>query len=351
MHSLLERQIRKFLKKSSIPPKSIESFIHAIDRSYYNYEDQFNMLQRAMSISSQELFEASQKLKKEAEHQKKVIASLTDATQILQSITIKRPKGSNQNKELTGIELAKLIEQQALQISEIEKQQNILLKNLEKRNKELNEYANIVSHDLKSPLRNIDTLIHWIKEDTKGEIETPVKNNLELIQQNIQRMDDLINGVLEYSVIDNVSRTPETNVDINILTTEILSSLQLPENITITIPYTLPIIKSDPVKIQKIFQNLINNAIQAMNKDKGEIGIEYEEKLNFWEFRIKDNGVGIAKKYHDKIFQIFQTLDDQKKSTGIGLSIVKKVVEFYNGKIWMESQQGIGSVFYFTLKK
>lgn len=351
MHSLLERQIRKFLKEGAKESQNIEHFVKAIDRSYTNYEEQFSMLQRAMSISSQELFEANQKLKKEAEQQKKVIASLTDATHILQSITVKNPKGDKENKEFTGIELATLIEEQAMQISAVEKQRKTLLKDLEKSNKELNEYAYIVSHDLKSPLRSINTLINWIKEDTDQNLDPDIKNNLDLIDQNIEKMDNLITGILEYSVINNTSRNKKSDIQLIDLIQEILQELQIPEHIQINIQNPLPVVLADKSRLKQVFKNLLLNAIQAVDKEKGDILILFEETQDFWKFGIKDNGKGIPKKYHDKIFQIFQTLDDQQRSTGIGLSIVKKVVEFYNGKIWVESKQGIGSTFYFTLKK
>ncbi|WP_271769565.1 sensor histidine kinase [Aquimarina algiphila] len=353
MHSLLVRQIRKFL---NIDPDTkefldMEKFLSAIDKSYHNFEDQFSMLQRAMSISSQELFEANQKLQQEAERQKKVITRLTDATKTLQLLTFKKQKGDHQGQELTGIELATLIEEQANQISEVEKQRELLLKDLEKSNKELNDYAHVVSHDLKSPLRSINTLITWIKEDNQGKLETTTENNLNLIDQNIEKMDNLISGILEYSVIDDKARNLESDINMIDLIEGIINLIPISDHITISIPNTLPIIHADPSRIKQIFQNLINNAIHAIDKEKGEIVVLFEELPDFWKFGIQDNGKGILKKYHNKIFEIFQTLDDKKVSTGIGLSIVKKIVEFYNGEIWIESEKGIGTTFYFTLKK
>lgn len=351
MHSLLTRQIKKHLNTENKESQYSEKFLSAIDRSYHNFEDQLDMLQRAMSISSKELFDANQKLQQEAERQKKVIASLTDATRILQTITFKNMKGGKNGDELSGIELAVMIEEQAFQISEIEKQRELLLKDLEKSNKELNDYAHVVSHDLKSPLRSINTLINWIKEDTQGRLEAPILKNLNLIDQNIEKMDNLISGILEYSIIDDTSRNLESDIDLNTLIEDITHVIHPPDHIKINIYNTLPIIYADASRIKQIFQNLINNAVHAIDKDKGEIIVMYEEIPNFWKFGIKDNGRGISKKYHNKIFQIFQTLDDEKKSTGIGLSVVKKIVEFYHGKIWIESEEGLGTTFYFTLKK
>ncbi|WP_025741590.1 sensor histidine kinase [Aquimarina pacifica] len=350
MHSLLARQIRKFLTPQAQESQKIEKFLHAIDRSYHNFEEQFGMLQRAMDLSSNELFEANQKLQQEAEQQKKVIARLTDATKTLQTITIKNQQGNKHGSELSGIELAVMIEEQAYQISEAEKQRELLLQDLEKSNKELNDYAHVVSHDLKSPLRSINTLINWIKEDSER-LEPTVKTNLDMIDQNIEKMDNLISGILEYSVIDDKSRNLESEIDLNQVVNDIIRLLQISDHITITSDISLPIIYADPARIKQIFQNLLNNAVNAIDKRKGEIIILFEDKEDFWQFGVKDNGKGISKKYHDKIFQMFQTLDTEKKSTGIGLSIVKKIVEFYHGTIWIESQEGIGTTFYFTLKK
>ncbi|WP_103071572.1 sensor histidine kinase [Aquimarina sediminis] len=351
MHSLLARQIKKLLGTEHTESPKIKEFLSAIDRSYNNYEDQLAMLQRAMSISSKELFDANQQLQQEAEQQKQVIASLTDATRILQTITFKNTKEGKNGSELSGIELAVMIEEQAVQISEIEKQRELLLKDLEKSNKELNDYAHVVSHDLKSPLRSVNTLINWIKESNDGKLETDTQKNLELIDQNIEKMDNLISGILEYSVIDDKTRNLESYIDLNDLIKEVTSLIHIPEHIKIDVHHTLPVIYADESRIKQVFQNLFTNAISAIDKDNGEITVFHEETIDFWKFGIKDNGKGISKKYHNKIFEIFQSLDDQKKSTGIGLSIVKKIVEFYNGKIWIESEEGLGTTFYLTLKK
>ena len=276
MHSLLTRQIKKHLNTENKEFQYSEKFLSAIDRSYHNFEDQLGMLQRAMSISSKELFDANQKLQQEAEQQKKVIASLTDATRILQTITFKNMKGGKNGDELSGIELAVMIEEQAFQISEIEKQRELLLKDLEKSNKELNDYAHVVSHDLKSPLRSVNTLISWIKEDTEGKLEAATQKNLELIDQNIEKMDNLISGILEYSIIDDTSRNLESDIDLNDLIKEITHLIHPPDHIKINTHNTLPVIYADVSRIKQIFQNLINNAMHSIDKDKGEIIVLYE---------------------------------------------------------------------------
>ena len=125
----------------------------------------------------------------------------------------------------------------------------------------------------------------------------------------------------------------------------------IPEKLTITILSNLPMVKGDKTKFQQLFQNLIGNAIKFNKKENGTVEIDCIEKDSFYQFSVKDNGIGIEKKYHDKIFKIFHSLNKNKESTGIGLSIVKKIVNLYDGEIWLESSLNVGSTFYFTLKK
>ena len=111
------------------------------------------------------------------------------------------------------------------------------------------------------------------------------------------------------------------------------------------------LVKGDKTKLQQLFQNLISNAVKFNDKEKGFIKIDVKEEEQFYKFSIKDNGIGIEEKYHDKVFKIFNALNKSKESTGIGLSIVKKIVELHHGDIWIESVLGEGTTFYFTLKK
>ncbi|GAA3510259.1 ATP-binding protein [Aquimarina addita] len=349
MNSLLARQIRKTLSKELQSDPRLTSFLNTIHKSYENYEDQFSMLQRAMSISSQELFDANIQLKKEAEQQRNVIESLKDATKILRSVSIPVDKKVKETKELTGIELANLIEQQATQISKIEKQREKIFKDLQKSNHELSEYAHVVSHDLKSPLRTIDTLMNWIKEDCPDVLNDAAKGHMHLIDKNIQKMDNLIEGILAYSVIGKKTDSI-INVNTQELVEEIIALQPKSETTHITITNTLPYLAIDKFRLKQLFQNLITNAIASIGKKAGIITIASETADDYHTFSITDNGTGIEKKYHKKIFEIFQTLDDNKETTGIGLSIVKKIIDSYQGAIWIKSELGKGTTFYFTLK-
>ena len=235
-------------------------------------------------------------------------------------------------------------------IKELEEQKEQLLKNLEKQNQQLNEYAHIVSHDLKSPLRNISALLSWTKEDFRDKLGEESLTNLDLMQSKVEKMDLLIENILKYSSIDSDILIDEPT-DLNEIITAIEELIFIPSHITINVKSKLPTIKVDRTRIQQVFQNLIGNAVNYIDKEKGFIEIDAEENKTHYIFCVKDNGIGIAKEHHDKIFKIFNSLGNYEKSTGIGLSIVKKVVELYKGKVWLESEVNQGTTFYFSIKK
>ncbi|WP_299117773.1 ATP-binding protein [uncultured Winogradskyella sp.] len=232
----------------------------------------------------------------------------------------------------------------------VELRNTALLDALGKSNNELQEYAHIVSHDLKSPLRSIDALVSWIKEDNKGKLDNVTIQNFELIETTLEKMEQLISDILLYSSIGSESKD-ENSVDLNALIEELMQILYVPENISINVLNNLPIVIGDKTKFQQLFQNLISNAIKFNNKAQGLIEVDVIEQKSYYQFSIKDNGMGIDKKYHDKIFKIFHALHDNKESTGIGLSIVKKIVDLYKGEIWLKSESNKGTTFFFTIKK
>lgn len=232
----------------------------------------------------------------------------------------------------------------------LEKQKEDLLKNLEKQNEQLNEYAHIVSHDLKSPLRSISALLTWTKEDFENRLGEESLINLNLMQGKVEKMDKLIGDILNYSSIESEGMNSD-QVDVNKIIETITQTIYIPKHIKVNVKQTLPIIKADETRIQQLFQNLIANAVNYINKENGIIEVDYSENKEFYTFLVKDNGIGIAPEYHDKIFKVFTTFGDYEKSTGIGLSIVKKVVELYKGKIWLESELGVGTTFFFKIKK
>ena len=249
---------------------------------------------------------------------------------------------------LVGIKL-----QTALNIREREKAEaknTQLLQELEISNNELQEYAHVVSHDLKTPLRSIDALVSWIKTDNKNNFDTITHQNLDLIEITLETMEQLISNVLEYSSAGfNTEKISE--IDLNLILEDVKKILYIPKNTTINILKKLPILKGEKTKFQQLFLNLISNAIKFGNNENNIIEIDVIEKEKFYQFSINDNGIGIDKKFHDRIFKVFHFLNKSDKSTGIGLSIVKKIVNLYHGDIWIESELGKGTIFYFTIKK
>ncbi|MEM6686275.1 MAG: ATP-binding protein, partial [Bacteroidota bacterium] len=226
-----------------------------------------------------------------------------------------------------------------------------LLENLKRSNKELRDFAHIVSHDLKSPLRSINALISWFQEDYEHVLDANANETFDKLNNKLEQMDALIDGILRYSSVSDKNILIVQDVSIREVLEEIQNILYIPEHIQFVMPENLPVIKADKTRIKQLFQNLISNAINYIDKPEGRIEVKYTELKTYWKFSITDNGVGIAKNYHDKIFKIFQTLDRKGKSTGIGLSIVKKIIELYRGTITLESEEGKGTTFFFKLKK
>ena len=231
-----------------------------------------------------------------------------------------------------------------------EERQTQLLKELESVNQELNDFAYVVSHDLKAPLRAISSLANWIATDYAEKLEEDGKNQLGLLVTRVKRMHSLIDGILQYSRTGRVKER-KVLVNLNQLLAEVVYLIAPPANIDIQVENELPSILCERTRMEQVFQNLLSNAVKFMDKQRGEIKVACAREDGYWKFSIADNGPGIEEKYFDKIFQIFQTLAprDESENTGVGLALVKKIIEMYNGKIWVESKVGHGSKFFFTL--
>ncbi len=233
-----------------------------------------------------------------------------------------------------------------------DQRQTQLLRRLASINQELGDFAYVVSHDLKAPLRAIKTLAEWLCADYQDKLDAPGRENLQLLGSRVDRMQNLIDGVLQYS---RVGRTEQGTAPVALdhVVPEIVDNLGVPEHITIQIAPDLPTVEGDLTRITQVFQNLLSNAIKYMDKPQGKIAVAWEEADGFWKFRVADNGPGIEQRHFERIFKLFQTLGarDSQESTGVGLTIAKKVVEMYGGKIWVESEVGKGSTFFFTLPR
>lgn len=236
--------------------------------------------------------------------------------------------------------------------SELEERVRQRTAELETANRELKDFAYSVSHDLKAPLRAISRLTQWLVDDYAAAFDERGKEMVHTLVGRVQRMDDLIEGILEYSRIGRV-HGELVPIDLSRLVYEVIESLAPPGHIQITVAKSLPTITADKTRIVQVFQNLIGNAIKFLDKPYGTIHIDYARERTHYRFSVRDNGPGIDAKYHTQIFQIFQTLQprDQLESTGVGLAVVKKIVEFYGGRVWVESTVGQGSTFFFTLPR
>ncbi len=223
---------------------------------------------------------------------------------------------------------------------------------LKKRNQELDRFAYVTSHDLKAPLRAIANLATWLGEDLDGQIPEENQQQLKLMQSRVERMDGLIQGLLEYSRVGRQNLSVE-KINIGDLVKDAIDSLAPPSEFKIVVAPDMPSLETEKLLLNQVFTNLISNAIKYHPHNSGNIMISVKEQDEFYEFAVADDGLGIAPQDHDRIFGIFQTLQarDPIESTGIGLSIVKKIVEERGGKVRIESQLGEGATFYFTWKK
>lgn len=240
-----------------------------------------------------------------------------------------------------------------LDISELRQEnarQANLLEQLELANKELKEFAYVVSHDLKAPLRGIKSLATWIASDYADRLDDEGRDQLKLLVGRVSRLEELIDGILQYSRAGRPSEQEQV-VDLAELVPAVVDILSPPPHIKVTIEQPLPKVRADKTRMIQVFQNLINNAIKFMDKPEGLIRVGCTADGAFWRFHVADNGPGIDSKHFDRIFQLFQTLapKDDSNSTGVGLAVVKKIITFYRGRIWVESQLGKGSTFLFTL--
>jgi signal transduction histidine kinase len=241
--------------------------------------------------------------------------------------------------------LARSLNNMALVLKE-----NITL--LQRKNQELDQFAHIVSHDLKAPLRGIDNVISWIEEDHASEISPKFAEYFQIIKGRLVRAENLILGILSYARVGK-EKVDKEDVDVNILVAEITDSLPAKSDYKVIVPKKLPVLFTEKLPLLQVFTNLIGNAIKHNDKAQGTIKIYHEDHDTYCEFFVEDNGPGIASSYHDKIFVIFQTLQerDSVENTGVGLAIVKKILDERHQAIEVRSEPGQGSIFSFTWDK
>ncbi len=234
----------------------------------------------------------------------------------------------------------------------IASQQAELIAELQHRNQDLDDFAYIASHDLQAPLRGISNLAEWLVIDLGSQIPIESQQQLQLIQSRVLQMNTLVNGLLQYARVgrENIDAVP---INISQLLAEVVGFLMPPPAFQVKFSANLPTIGTQALLLRQVFANLIGNAIKYHHRPDGQVQILLAEQQSCWQFTVADDGPGIAPENHQKIFGIFQTLigQDDQKGTGIGLTIVKKIVEDRGGSIWVESAIGQGSAFSFTWPK
>lgn len=232
--------------------------------------------------------------------------------------------------------------------AEDERQQ--LLLQLQQANRNLTDFAYVISHDLKAPLRGVTTIADWLSTQYEQQLDVEGQQLLSLLKDRVQRMEQMIMGVLDYSRVGTNGQAV-LPVALDCLIVELCAELDLPPHIRLTVADSLPTLAIDAVQLRQIFQNLIDNAIKFCDKPHGEIMIRCQRAGDMWEFAVQDNGPGIPAVHFERIFQLFETLGPKHSTagSGIGLAIVKRIVEAHHGRIWVESAPGAGATFYFTL--
>ncbi len=223
---------------------------------------------------------------------------------------------------------------------------------LARSNAELQQFAYIASHDLQEPLRMVTSYVQLLAQRYKDRLDTDANEFIHFAVDGTERMQRLINGLLMYSRVESRGK-PFTLTDCETVLKHVLINLQtsIEENKAVITHDPLPKVVTDDIQLSQLFQNLIGNAVKFHGKDAPRVHVSAGNDGDKWVFSVRDNGIGIEEKYKEKIFQIFQRLHSRSEysGTGIGLAVCKKIVERHGGQIWIDSESGKGTVFYFTV--
>ncbi len=233
----------------------------------------------------------------------------------------------------------------------MEAERERLIFELERGNRELEQFAYVASHDLRAPLRGIANLSRWIEDGLADRMTAEVRQHMDLMRSRVRRLEKLIDGILEYSRAGRMRHKLEI-VDVGSLLNDSLDLLAPPPGAVVVEP-GMPTLRTERVPLQQVFLNLISNGLKYTRRADPCVRITVRELPDRWEFAVSDNGAGIAAQNHERIWAVFQTLHsrDVIESTGIGLSVVRKVVESKGGRAWVESSEGQGATFRFTWPK
>jgi signal transduction histidine kinase len=244
--------------------------------------------------------------------------------------------------------------EQALQMLNATLEHRVARRNAEaeRRAQELEQFAYVASHDLKAPLRAISNLAGWLQEDLKDQLTQETREQLDLLRDRVARMHGLIEGLLAYSRIGRANGAVEL-VDTAELVAETIDSLDPPAGFKVEVAPGMPQLHTDRLYLGQVFANLISNGIKHHDREEGVIRVSGSDRGGLCEFTVADDGPGIPPEYHRKVFMMFQTLQvrDFGGDTGIGLALVKKLVEEHGGSISLHSGSGRGTSIRFTWAK
>jgi light-regulated signal transduction histidine kinase (bacteriophytochrome)/CheY-like chemotaxis protein len=262
---------------------------------------------------------------------------------------VERRKEQIRTEEILKAEVAERKQIEGI-LEDLNKQLTETVQKLSESNRSLQEFAHIIAHDLKAPLRAIGTLADWIFCDYHDKLDEQGKHRTKLLAARARRMNDIVDSILRYSEIK--AAVSKQEVDLSRLVQSVVGNIKTHDGISIKVS-KLPSLVCEKIRIAQVFENLLMNAVKFMNRPNGEVEVTCTEDEDFWKFCVADNGPGIEEKYFDRIFEVFQTLSprDEVEGSGIGLAVVKRIIEMYGGRVWVESKVGKGSKFFFTLPK